>query len=272
MPNGPSSPSAKIRFSDGASAPSAARRTRILPDLVSAMKTSPFGAVRRSRGPESPEAKSLTENPDGTERAAPAGLSTVEGPFPAEPVAKGAGKRSMRTECTVPGASLCQSPALFCPLAAATAKAAGSTAGSVARYEMRSFRSERSATTTTMAVPGTSAGGLERKRSRVPRSHVRRDAASAFVYPKNGMEAAGRPTTPARIGPCPALACFSSPAAWQSAQYCWKRTLPCEGSPSGSSARADAGARQASRARRRPVRRGAWGRGRWVMRVPVLDP
>ena len=63
----------------------------LLPDLVSAMKTSPFGAVRRSRGPESPEAKSLTENPGGTERAASAGLSTVEGPFPAEPVAKGAG-------------------------------------------------------------------------------------------------------------------------------------------------------------------------------------
>ena len=231
MPNGPSSPLAKIPSSEGASAPSGARMMRMRPERVSAMKRSPFGAVRIRRGPDRPEENWCTVNPSGTDKAALAGLSTVCGPFCADRDAKGGGKRSMCTWWTLPGVSFIQSPALFCPLAASAAKVAGSTLGRVARYEIRYVRSVSDGIITTMAVPGTRSGGLVRKRSSVDSSQLRLAARSARVYPKYGIEAAGRPTMPPSTGPCPAVACTSCPVAWQSAQLAWKSVFPCTGSP-----------------------------------------
>jgi hypothetical protein len=87
MPNGPESPLAKTSFMVGASAPSAVRITRIRSSRVSAMKTSPLGAVRMSLGPDRPVTNGFTVNPGRTDREAPSGRSTSFGPLPADVVA-----------------------------------------------------------------------------------------------------------------------------------------------------------------------------------------
>jgi hypothetical protein len=136
MPNGPRRPSAKIAFSDGALAPSAARSTRTRPAPVSATKMSPFGATRSSRGPAKPEANCCTVKPAGTDRTAPAGRATFMGLSRAEGVAKFAGRSATLTVCRTPGPSLRQSPGSGGPPAggAGGTKSGGIvTGGSVAR-------------------------------------------------------------------------------------------------------------------------------------------
>ena len=179
MPKGPLSPSAKTWFSEGASAPSAARSTRIRPSRVSDMKMSPLGATMMSLGPESPERKTLTVKPAGTDRDAPAGLSTTLGPLPAESVAKGGGSFAMSTECTAPGASWRQSPAS--PASATGTNPVVATPRSV-RVERKAIRLARlpaSGTGIGIVVPGTAAEGAVRKWSRVAASQVSPEARRA---------------------------------------------------------------------------------------------
>ncbi len=57
------------------------------PAAVSATNTSPFGAVRSSRGASSPSAKSVTLNPGGACGTAPGGRGTTSGALLAERVA-----------------------------------------------------------------------------------------------------------------------------------------------------------------------------------------
>src|SRR5580658_5555382 len=82
---------------------------RFLP--VSAMKMSPFGAVRSKRGPDRPSANNRTAKCGGTDNPASAGFSTTFGGFPAEAVLKGAGKDASVKACSTPGAAWRQSPA-----------------------------------------------------------------------------------------------------------------------------------------------------------------
>src|SRR3954451_14755505 len=84
MPKGPRRPSANTEFSVGASAPAGARKTRIWPDFVSAIKISPLSAVRSRRGPLRLAANGLTSNPLGTESLAVAGRSDTLGLLPTD--------------------------------------------------------------------------------------------------------------------------------------------------------------------------------------------
>jgi len=61
----------------GFAASSAARRTRIRPDSDSAMKMSPFGATRTTRGSRRLEANSSAWKPGGTFGAAEIGFATT---------------------------------------------------------------------------------------------------------------------------------------------------------------------------------------------------
>src|SRR5579872_1620219 len=72
------------------------RKTRIFPLLLSARKTSPFGAVRISRGLSNPVAYCWTVNPLGALGHALRGRATTLGPLLAVSVAYGAGR-----SCTV---------------------------------------------------------------------------------------------------------------------------------------------------------------------------
>src|SRR5436190_22669040 len=92
MPKGRFKLCAKIRFSDGVSAPSFARKTRRRFCEVSETKISPFGATRTIRGLVMPDANCFTANPGGTDKLAFAGRETTVGKLPAEGVAYGAGK------------------------------------------------------------------------------------------------------------------------------------------------------------------------------------
>src|SRR5262245_7279698 len=96
---------------------------------------------------------------------------------------------------------------------------------------MRLLRSPVFGVGMTMAVPGTTEEGEARNLSSVPASHTRWELASALVYPKFVSAAAGRPTTPASAGPCPACGRSPCPVAWQIAQFCWKSALPLTASP-----------------------------------------
>src|SRR5262249_22668368 len=91
MPNGWSRPEANTSLLLGFAAPSAARRTRIRPGSDSAMKMSPFGAIRTTRGSLRLEANSSTWKPGGTFGAAEAGFAITRGKFDAERVAYGGG-------------------------------------------------------------------------------------------------------------------------------------------------------------------------------------
>ena len=82
MPNGRSRPAANTWFSDGMSAPSAARITRMRFTRVSAMKISPLGATRSRRGPDKPVASCRTVKPGGTDNTAFAGRLITRGPLP----------------------------------------------------------------------------------------------------------------------------------------------------------------------------------------------
>ena len=84
MPNGPRSPLAKISFWLAAPPSGLGRSTCTRPAPVSATKMSPLGAVRRSRGPESPLANCLTSKPAGTLSLAPAGARTTRTALPTE--------------------------------------------------------------------------------------------------------------------------------------------------------------------------------------------
>src|SRR6476620_3523013 len=100
----------------GLVAPSAARRIRIRPDRVSAMKTSPFGATRICRGPLKPSANSSILKPAGTCRTADAGRPTTRELLAADGVAPGFGKSSGLINLQVPGLSERQSPNAALPV------------------------------------------------------------------------------------------------------------------------------------------------------------
>src|SRR5215471_7463429 len=108
MPNGCRRPEANTSLVLGVDAPSAARSTRIRPGSDSAMKMSPFGAIRTTRGSLRLEANSSTWKPGGTFGAAEAGFAITRGKFDAERVAYGGGSAVIlrRTK----GASVRQSP------------------------------------------------------------------------------------------------------------------------------------------------------------------
>src|SRR5262249_58364287 len=91
MPNGWSRPEANTSLLLGLAAPSAARRTRICPGPDSAMKMSPFGATRTTRGSRSLETNSSTSKPGGTFGVAEIGFAITWGKFDADRVAYGGG-------------------------------------------------------------------------------------------------------------------------------------------------------------------------------------
>src|SRR5215475_6724902 len=92
MPNGWSRPEANTSLMLGLAAPSAARRTRIRPGSDSAMKMSPFGAIRTVRGSRRLAANSSTWKPGGTFGVAETGFGTTRGGFDADRVAYGGGR------------------------------------------------------------------------------------------------------------------------------------------------------------------------------------
>src|SRR5262249_19920375 len=92
MPNGWSRPEANTSLLLGLAAPSAARRTRIRPGSDSAMKMSPFGATRTTRGSRSLETNSSTSKPGGTFGVAEIGFAITWGKFDADRVAYGGGR------------------------------------------------------------------------------------------------------------------------------------------------------------------------------------
>src|SRR5262249_60861710 len=96
MPNGSSRPDAKTSLLLGFAAPSAARRTRIRPGSDSAMKMSPFGATRSTRGSRRSVANSSTWKPGGTFGTAEAGFAITRGGFDADRVAYGGGRPGVR--------------------------------------------------------------------------------------------------------------------------------------------------------------------------------
>src|SRR5437899_2565337 len=102
MPNGRFSPVAKTSLVAGLVAPSALRRTRMRPELVSTTKISPLGAVRIIRGPLSPLANSSTLKPAGTCGTADAGRDTTRDELLLEGVAPGLGKSCGVIRRTVP--------------------------------------------------------------------------------------------------------------------------------------------------------------------------
>src|SRR5262249_55460640 len=91
MPNGWSRPEANTSLLLGLAAPSAARRTRIRPGSDSAMKMSPFGATRTTRGSRSLETNSSTSKPGGTFGVAEIGFANTWGKFDADRGAYGGG-------------------------------------------------------------------------------------------------------------------------------------------------------------------------------------
>jgi hypothetical protein len=86
------------------------------PALVSATKTSPFGATRIWRGPLNPSANSSALKPAGTRGAADGGRGTTRELFEAEAVAPGLGKSAGRISLTTPGLSERQSPNAASPV------------------------------------------------------------------------------------------------------------------------------------------------------------
>jgi len=83
-------------------------RTRPAP--LSARKTSPFGAVRSTRGMSRPEASNSTRNPAGTRGSADPERATTDGLSEADRVARGGGRSSGEIRRAIPGASVLQSP------------------------------------------------------------------------------------------------------------------------------------------------------------------
>src|SRR5262249_40819973 len=83
------------------------------PGSDSAMKMSPFGATRTTRGSRRLEANSSAWEPGGTFGVAEGGLAITRGKFDADRVAYGAGSSVIlrRTK----GASVRQSPNAACP-------------------------------------------------------------------------------------------------------------------------------------------------------------
>src|SRR5229473_3355814 len=116
MPNGLFNPEANTSFTSALPAPSAARKTRTSPALLSAIKRSPLGAVRMRRGFERPPRNSSTLKPSGTCGQASAGRLTSFGPLTTESVAKGFGKSAMVTRRRTPGRSVVQSPSAPWPV------------------------------------------------------------------------------------------------------------------------------------------------------------
>src|SRR6266852_4830568 len=116
MPNGLFNPEANTSFTSALPAPSAARKTRTSPALLSAIKRSPLGAVRMRRGFERPLRNSSTLKPSGTRGQASAGRLTSFGPLTTESVAKGFGKSAMVTRRRTPGRSVVQSPSAPWPV------------------------------------------------------------------------------------------------------------------------------------------------------------
>src|SRR5215831_17794549 len=86
------------------------RSMRMRPAEDSAMKTSPLGAIRMTRGSCRAEITRLARKPGGTFGAAEAGFGTIREKLNAERVACGAGKSSTAILRRTSGASMRQSP------------------------------------------------------------------------------------------------------------------------------------------------------------------
>src|ERR1700730_9533740 len=92
MPKGRLNPVANVSLWAGLPSAVIPRNTLTSPELLSATKKSPFGAVRISRGPFRPDAYKPTLKPGNTCGHAFAGRSTSFGLFPADGVRNGLGK------------------------------------------------------------------------------------------------------------------------------------------------------------------------------------
>src|SRR6185503_4870876 len=82
--------------------------TLMRPCPDSAMKMSPFGATRITRGPSTSRVKTSILNPGGSFNEASPGFATTAGKSRAEGVANGAGSPATLMRCVRPGASSCQ--------------------------------------------------------------------------------------------------------------------------------------------------------------------
>ena len=123
MPNGLARPSAKTALCGGALSPPG-RNTRIRPAPLSATKRSPLGAVRTTRGLESPAAKRSTAKP-GSAFGTTAGVRGARrGGLPTEAVAKGEGRSAGVIRRRTPGASVRQSPKAAWPIRTPSAASA----------------------------------------------------------------------------------------------------------------------------------------------------